>query len=60
MDYLADIVLGTKSPKCTIHELDGNIVSISNRQPEGSNPYPDHPEWMTWNTEKIWGRLMSE
>ena len=53
MDYLTGIDLGSKSLKCAIHELDGNIVSISNRQPEGYNPYPDHPEWMVWNTEII-------
>lgn len=55
MDCLAGIDLGSTSIKCVIYDLAGNVVSSGVRPTRRCSPYPDHPEWVVWQPEQIWG-----
>lgn len=54
MTYLMGIDLGSTSLKAVIYDLGGNVVARSSRPTEKRIP-PDHPEWVIWEPEEIWG-----
>ena len=55
MDYLVGIDLGSTSLKAIVYSLDGHAVTQASRPTERSNPDPDHPDWVIWKPEQIWG-----
>ena len=54
MAYLMGIDLGSTSLKAIVYDLEGNVVAQSSRPTEKYTP-PDHPEWIFWKPEQIWG-----
>lgn len=54
MDHLVGIDLGSTSLKVVVFDPDGRVVSAANRSTELLHPYPDHPQWATWDPQQIW------
>ncbi len=54
MEYLMGVDLGSTSLKAIIYDLDGNAVASGSRPTERFSP-PEHPEWVEWKPEQIWG-----
>jgi len=55
MDYLMGIDLGSTSLKAVIYDLDGNAAASGSRATEQFHPDADHPEWVVWQPEQIFG-----
>lgn len=55
MSLLLGIDLGSTSLKAVIYDLDGNVVAQGSRPTEQFHPDDDHPEWIVWQPEQIWG-----
>ncbi len=55
MDYLLGIDLGSTSLKAVVYDLDGNAISAASRPTKRSHPAAEHPEWVVWQPEQIWG-----
>jgi len=55
MIYLMGIDLGSTSLKAIIYDRNGKAVASASRPTERCNPDPDHPEWLVWQPEQIWG-----
>lgn len=55
MDYLAGIDLGSTRLKCVIYDLEGRVVSSASRPTLQDHPSHEHPEWVVWQPEQIWG-----
>lgn len=55
MDYLMGIDLGSTSLKAMVYDTTGKAVASGSRPTERFQPYPDHPEWVVWQPEQIWG-----
>jgi len=55
MDYLMGIDLGSTSLKAVVYDLQGNAVAGGSRPTEQFHPDADHPEWVVWQPEQIWG-----
>jgi len=55
MDYLVGIDLGSTSLKAVVYDLDGNAAAKASRPTERFNPDPEHPDWVVWKPEQIWG-----
>ena len=54
MSTLMGIDLGSTSLKAVIYDLDGNVVARGSRPTEKYHP-ADHPDWIVWRPEQIWG-----
>jgi len=54
-DLLLGIDLGSTSLKAVLYDLDGNPVAKGSRPTEKFHPDEDHPEWVVWQPEQIWG-----
>jgi xylulokinase len=54
MTYLLGIDLGSTSLKAVMYDLQGNIAAHASRPTEKYTP-PDHPDWVFWKPEQIWG-----
>jgi xylulokinase len=57
MDYLMGIDLGSTSLKAVVYDLDGRAVAAGSRPTEKSHPSAEHPEWIVWEPEQIWGGI---
>ena len=55
MAYLMGIDLGSTSLKAVIYDLAGNAVASASRPTERFSPDADHPDWVIWQPEQIWG-----
>jgi len=55
MDYLMGIDLGSTSLKAVVYDLDGRVVAAGSRPTEKFHPSAEHPEWVIWEPEQIWG-----
>ncbi len=55
MDLLMGIDLGSTSLKAVVYDLDGNAVAMGSRPTEQFHPSSEHPEWVVWEPEQIWG-----
>ena len=55
MDCLMGIDLGSTSLKAVIYDESGNMVAGASRPTERCNPHEDHPDWVAWKPEQIWG-----
>ncbi len=55
MDYLAAIDLGSTSLKTAIFDANGRSVAVAGRPTEQVRPGGDHPDWVVWDPEQIWG-----
>jgi len=54
MSYLVGIDLGSTSLKVVVFDTDGRVVSAANRPTELFHPYPEDPQWATWDPQQIW------
>jgi xylulokinase len=54
-DLLLGIDLGSTSLKAIIYDTQGNVVARAQRATKKCHPEPEHPEWVTWAPEQIWG-----
>ena len=54
MDFLMGIDLGSTSLKAIIYDLQGNLVAAASRPTLKHTP-PEHPLWVHWLPEQIWG-----
>ncbi len=59
MSYLVGIDLGSTSLKAIVYDLEGNAVATGNRPTEQDHPSPEHPDWMVWQPESIWGGVVA-
>ncbi|MFW6162333.1 MAG: SMC-Scp complex subunit ScpB [Planctomycetota bacterium] len=55
MDYVVGIDLGSTSLKAVVYDLDGHAVARASRPTERDHPDPDHPDWVVWPPQAIWG-----
>jgi xylulokinase len=54
-DVLLGIDLGSTSLKAVLYDLDGHPVAKGSRPTEKFHPDEEHPEWVVWQPEQIWG-----
>jgi len=54
-DYLVAIDLGSTSLKAAVFDAGGRGVSSAARPTEQVRPSREHPEWIVWDPEQIWG-----
>ena len=55
MDYLVGIDLGSTSLKSIVYDLTGKVVAKASRPTERHSPDAEHPDWVIWKPEEIWG-----
>lgn len=55
IDYLVGIDLGSTNLKAVVYDLDGNAVAQAGRPTQRFHPHADHPDWVVWKPEQIWG-----
>jgi xylulokinase len=55
MDLLMGIDLGSTSLKAIVYDTEGNAIASGSRRTEKRCPDADHPDWVVWLPEEIWG-----
>ena len=57
--YLMGIDIGSTSIKAVIYDLGGNLVASGGSPTVLSHLDREHPQWASWEPEKIWGGVSS-
>lgn len=55
MEYLLGIDLGSTSLKAAVFDARGNMIAEGSRGTQHFSPYAEHPEWVIWKPEVVWG-----
>jgi len=55
MDCLMGVDLGSTNLKAVIYDLAGRAVAKGSRPTERCQPSSEHPEWVVWQPDQIWG-----
>ncbi|MGO8750578.1 MAG: FGGY-family carbohydrate kinase [Thermoguttaceae bacterium] len=57
MAYLAGIDLGSTNLKVVLYDLAGNTVARASRPTQRFQSDAEHPQWVVWKPEQIWGSV---
>ena len=57
MAYLAGIDLGSTNLKVVLYDLAGNAVARASRPTQRFQCDAEHPQWVVWKPEQIWGSV---
>ncbi len=57
MDYLVGIDLGSTNLKAIVYDTSGRAVARGSQPIQRSHPHSEHPEWVVWEPEHIWGGI---